>query len=90
MPRRKSQPKFRFWPGGPRAYKGDEYWVGKSREWDGGYCYLSGCFVVHNGGFEIPEDTYRCADSRVSQLPYFTLSEFGYNRTALLPIEVDE
>ena len=90
MPHRKSKPKFRFWAGGPRAYEGDDYWVGKSREWGGGYCYLSGCFVVHNGGFEIPEDTYRCADQRASQYSYVSQPDFGYNLTALLPFEVDE
>ena len=94
MPRRKSQPKFRFWPGGPRAYPSREYWVAKKKFIGGSYYYIAGCSVVKNGGFEIPEDTYYPADARASQDAYFSLFNdrraVGRNYTALLPIEVEE
>ena len=95
MPRRKTQPKFRFWPGGPRAFPGDVSWYGKSRFGYGGLGYITGCAVVRGGGFEIPEDTYFYADPDVSQdssspwqIGY--QSTIGRNLTALLPVEVDE
>ena len=92
MPRRKSQPKFRFWPGGPRAFPGDVYWLGKSSI---SYGYISGCAVVRGGGFEIPETTYFYADPKISQdvsSPWYLSYEdrLGRNYTALLPIQVDE
>ena len=94
MPHRKSKPKFRFWLGGPTAYPWREYWVGKKKSMDGGYCYVSGCFIVRDSGFEIPEDTYYHADARVSQdliVPLFDdRPTVGRNFTALLPLEVDE
>ena len=94
MPRRKSQPKFRFWLGGPRAFPLFDCWVAKRKFIGGSYYYIDGCSVVKNGGFKIPEDTYYHADARVSQDAYFSLFNdrpvVGRNYTALLPIEVDE
>ena len=94
MPQRKSQPKFRFWLGGPRAYVGLDYWVVKKKYMGGGYYYMGGCSLVKSNGFEIPGDTYYNADMRVSQYLYppqlLESFEYGYNRTALLPLEVDE
>lgn len=94
MPRRKTQPKFRFWLGGPRAYPSRDYWVAKKKFMDGGYYYISGCSIVRNGGFEIPGDTYYCANKRVSQDWIVLLIDdrpiVGRNYTALLPIQVDE
>ena len=91
----KSKTKFRFWLGGPRAFPGDTWWMGKTRFWYGRGGYINGCSVVREGGFEIPEDTYYYADLNASQGPASPMfsgyeADFGRNYTALLPIEVEE
>ena len=69
----------RFYPGGPHAMRGYAYWV--TADWN------SGCYVAHCAGAQIPWQTYDAADVMVSQERTADRRK-GFNRTALLPIEV--
>ena len=67
--------------GGPRARKGEMYWLSADE--------TPACNTAFEYGFEIPSDTYSRADPGASQGIYGNNSVRGYNRTAILPSEVD-
>lgn len=68
----------RFYIGGPVAHRGLFFWV--AARWH------TGCFVAFRAGANIPPDTYRNADRKVSQ--YNEFDGMGTNDTAILLIEV--
>ena len=79
--------------GGPRAVVDDPFWSCIVPGSSPGY-HRPACYVAIDAGVDIPADTYKRADPKVSQYQWPIWDgkgrSIGENVTAILPMEVDE